>query len=287
MEIGYAYGSYDVLRAEDLRELDGKIQVSKADGKEFFALGVYEEQFAKIQGGSLPLKSLEDRMKIAKQLRGIDFVFPISTFNKDEIRENILKALKEFLKEKENKEKNIVEKDYKIGYVPGTYDLFHAGHLENLLIASEQCDFIIAGVKADEVVKKQKNKVPIMNSEERVEILRHLKCVNDVYTFYVRDFNVVNQWIESKYGQKTDVVFCGEDLKKDYGNIKDINIIFTNRDEQKMKTRSTTHYRSLYLNINPEIEKATSPDLDKKVIRIRREREEERKNDIENNIEER
>ena len=58
-------------------------------------------------------------------------------------------------------------------YAPGTYDLFHAGHLENLLEASQKSKRLIVGVKADELVYEHKGRKPMMTAEERMEILRH------------------------------------------------------------------------------------------------------------------
>jgi len=139
-------------------------------------------------------------------------------------------------------------KKYKVGYAPGTYDLFHLGHLENILEAAKQSEFLIVGVKDDELVMSHKNKYPIISAEERMEILRHFKVVNDVYRYYVRDLHMANAWIESKYGSGADAIFLGSDLEKDFAHIKDINIVFTERPPELMKTRSSTALRTLYLS---------------------------------------
>lgn len=44
----------------------------------------------------------------------------------------------------------------RIGYAPGAYDLFHIGHLNLLKQAKAHCDFLIAGVAANEVLIEHK-----------------------------------------------------------------------------------------------------------------------------------
>ena len=78
-----------------------------------------------------------------------------------------------------------------------------------------------------------------------MEILRHFKFVHDVYKYYTRDLYIANDWIKSKYNQDVGAVFLGADLKKDFADIEGINIIFTERSEEKMKQRSTTAYTKI------------------------------------------
>lgn len=69
----------------------------------------------------------------------------------------------------------------RIGYAPGAYDLFHVGHLNLLRRARTVCDRLIAGVVSDEVLELTKGRRPVVPLVERIEIVRHLSIVDDVF----------------------------------------------------------------------------------------------------------
>ena len=71
-------------------------------------------------------------------------------------------------------------KKYKIGYTQGTYDMFHVGHLNLLRQAKALCDILIVGINSDELVQRYKNKTPVVNEHDRMEIVKEMKCVDDV-----------------------------------------------------------------------------------------------------------
>lgn len=243
--IAYTCGAYDILRAKDLQELDRQIQLSKQDGSEFFGLGIYDNNLCENLGLNTPLKSLEDRMNIMKCIRGIDFVFPVSSLHEDILKDTVRQAYQSYSEQKKSK-KPASKKEFELGYAPGTYDLFHAGHLENLTIASSQCQKLIVGIKSDELVEEHKHRKPVISAEERMEILRHFKFVYDTYIYYARDLHIANDWFKSKYNHPIDAVFFGSDLEKDFADVEDIKIIFTPRNKEIMKTRSTTAYRKIH-----------------------------------------
>lgn len=93
-----------------------------------------------------------------------------------------------------------------IGYTSGVYDLFHIGHLNLLRKAKEQCDKLIVGVTSDELVS-YKGKQAIIPYEERAEIVRSIKYVDDVVM--QENMDKMAMWERLKF----DVVFVGDDWK--------------------------------------------------------------------------
>jgi len=93
----------------------------------------------------------------------------------------------------------------RIGYAPGAYDLFHIGHLNVLRRANEHCDYLIAGVVADDVLIRHKGVTPVIPLAERVEIVRNVRFVDAAIPALTND--KVEIWKELRF----NVLFKGDD----------------------------------------------------------------------------
>lgn len=101
-------------------------------------------------------------------------------------------------------------KKYKIGFTCGVFDLLHIGHLNLLEKCKSMCDYLIVGVCNDEYVLNVKNKTPIFTQEDRVRILKSLKCVDDAVLMSVEE---VADKLKFYNKIKFDVLFSGDDWK--------------------------------------------------------------------------
>lgn len=96
-----------------------------------------------------------------------------------------------------------------IGYTAGVFDMFHIGHLNLLRRAKEQCDYLIVAVSSDELVKKYKDKLPIIPFEDRKKIVEAIRYVDEVVVQENRDKCAAYD----KY--HFDKMFVGDDWKDD------------------------------------------------------------------------
>lgn len=98
-------------------------------------------------------------------------------------------------------------KKYKIGYTTGVYDMFHIGHLNILRKAKELCDYLVVGVTTDDLCFQRKGKYPIINENDRMEIVKAIRYVDKVVP--QEDMEKIRPVKELG----ADVVFVGSDWK--------------------------------------------------------------------------
>jgi D-beta-D-heptose 7-phosphate kinase/D-beta-D-heptose 1-phosphate adenosyltransferase len=69
-------------------------------------------------------------------------------------------------------------------FTNGCFDILHIGHIKLLEFCKQQGDYVIVGLNSDESVKRLKGeKRPINNEHNRLNILKSIKYVDQVFIF--------------------------------------------------------------------------------------------------------
>lgn len=221
--VDYVVSSCELITPELIERIE-----KARDGCSSLGIGVLSDEEFERKRHRKPLRPYAERAFIVSHLNGVDFVFKV------EDEESI------FVQE-DNHSKT---KQYHIGYAPGTYDLLHQGHIEHLTEAYSQCDILVVGINDDDLVESYKSKRPMMLAQVRANIVATLDFVDSVYIAHELERANANEWIMKKYGSGIDAVFIGSDWKgQDLHNAEGFKIVFTERDPEKMKTRSSSFYR--------------------------------------------
>ena len=92
-----------------------------------------------------------------------------------------------------------------IGYLSGTFDLFHIGHLNLIRRAKQHCDYLIVGVHPNAAHKGKTTFIPF---EERMEIVGACRYVDKVVESCPEDSEAWERW-------HYDRLFVGSDYKGD------------------------------------------------------------------------
>ena len=132
----------------------------------------------------------------------------------------------------------------KIGYLSGTFDLFHVGHLNLLRRAKQYCDYLVVGVHKDASHKGKETFIPF---EERCEIVKHIKFVDKVIESEKEDCDVYKKGLVHY-----DFLFVGSDYKgterfnayEEYFSNKGVQIVYF----PYTKGTSSTQIRENILN---------------------------------------
>lgn len=107
----------------------------------------------------------------------------------------------------------------KIGITFSAFDLLHAGHIAMLKEASENCDYLVAGLQVDPSVERVGKNKPVQTLFERYIQLKGCKYVDEivpyVYESEILDilltYNTSIRFIGEEY---KDVDFTGKELCK-------------------------------------------------------------------------
>lgn len=98
-------------------------------------------------------------------------------------------------------------------YTVGTFDLLHVGHIALLEYCKKLGSTVAVGVASDSVVASYKPNVPVVPLEERMEMLRSLRCVDIVLPYHELEY------VSGCKEVKPDIFVIGEDWGNKAHNI--------------------------------------------------------------------
>lgn len=194
------------------------------------------------------LQNLASEILYHMECRDLLFIPKYDEIYKDVLKRNLDDPVKfgvESYQYKVQKGVPINKSQLTIGFLSGTFDLFHIGHLNLLRNAKRQCDYLIVSVHENGSWKGKESFIPY---EERVAIVRSIKFVDEVVPDYRED---IDAWEEFHY-QK---LFVGSDYQgterfkryEAFFKDKDVQIVYfpytkgTSSTQLREKLRNNPH----------------------------------------------
>jgi len=121
----------------------------------------------------------------------------------------------------------------KVGFTCSTFDLLHAGHVQMLRDAKEQCDYLICGLQVDPTLDRPEKNSPVQTVVERYAQLHAVRYVDEIIPYaYERDledilsmYHIDVRILGDEYRDKD---FTGKDICKKRG----IQLYFNKRDHR-------------------------------------------------------
>lgn len=99
----------------------------------------------------------------------------------------------------------------------GTFDVFHVGHLRILERARQLGDYLLVGVSTDAMNYAKKNHYPVYDQNERLQIIRALRYVDEV--FFEKSMELKRHYIKS---YQADILVMGDDWAGKFDEFSDI-----------------------------------------------------------------
>ncbi len=123
----------------------------------------------------------------------------------------------------------------------GTFDVFHVGHLRVLERAAALGDRLVVGVSADALNLAKKGRSPVYSQDERMEIVRALRCVDEV--FVERSLEEKRDYILE---HRADVLVMGDDWAGTFDWVGDVcEVVYLPRTPSISTTGLIEHISSL------------------------------------------
>jgi glycerol-3-phosphate cytidylyltransferase len=99
----------------------------------------------------------------------------------------------------------------------GTFDMFHIGHLRILERARSFGHFLVVGVSSDDLNQRKKGFEPLFSQDERVTIVKSLRCVDEV--FIEESMELKRQYIVE---HRASMLVMGSDWAGKFDEFRDI-----------------------------------------------------------------
>ena len=120
-----------------------------------------------------------------------------------------------------------------VGITFSTFDLLHAGHVQMLREAKEQCDYLICGLQMDPSQDRNEKNAPVQTIVERYTQLKGVKYVDEIIPYSnekdVEDILTMYHINVRILGEEyRDKEFTGKDICRK----RDIDLYFNKRDHR-------------------------------------------------------
>lgn len=99
----------------------------------------------------------------------------------------------------------------------GTFDVFHIGHLRILERSRALGDYLLVGVSTDQMNFDKKGRFPVYTQNERLEIIRSIRYVDDV--FLEESLALKRQYLLE---HRADILVMGDDWSGKFDEFSDI-----------------------------------------------------------------
>jgi len=121
----------------------------------------------------------------------------------------------------------------KIGFTCSTFDLLHAGHVQMLREAKEQCDYLMCGLQVDPSIDRKEKNSPVQSLVERYSQLHACRYVDEIIPYQTEKdledilemYHIDIRILGDEYREKD---FTGKDICQE----RDIDLYFNKRDHR-------------------------------------------------------
>ena len=136
----------------------------------------------------------------------------------------------------------------KIGFTCSTFDLLHAGHVQMLREAREQCDYLICGLQVDPSIDRKEKNSPVQSLVERYSQLHSCRYVDEIIPYQTEKdledilemYQIHIRILGEEYREKD---FTGKDICQE----RDIDLYFNKRDHRFSTTDLRNRVKSCWL----------------------------------------